>query len=125
MTASGHVADPDITYDVAILGNHLASGLLAAILARHGVRVVLMGAPADQVEPSGDSTVPYTTAVFQLLAERFEVPEIAAFAHFVDLPERVRRSSGIKKSLAFLHHTPGRGHEPRHTVQFHVPGEHN
>ncbi|HET8660527.1 MAG TPA: hypothetical protein VFM55_16180 [Micromonosporaceae bacterium] len=125
MTASGHVADPDTTYDVAILGNHLASGLLAAILARHGVRVVLMGAPADQVEPSGDSTVPYTTAVFQLLAERFEVPEIAAFAHFVDLPERVRRSSGIKKSLAFLHHTSGRKHDPRHTVQFHVPGEHN
>ncbi|GFJ91626.1 hypothetical protein Prum_052680 [Phytohabitans rumicis] len=116
------VADPTTPYDVAIVGGHLTPALLAAVLARQGVRVLLVDGPDRGTEPGGDSTVPYTTAVYQLLAERFDVPEIAAFAHFVDLPERVRRVSGIKKSLAFLHHTPGRRHDPAHTVQFHVPG---
>ena len=119
------VAETGTTYDVAILGSHLASALLAAVLSRQGVNVLLLDAAGDRVDPSGDSTVPYTTAVVQLLAERYDVPEIAAFAHFVDLPEEVRRSSGIKKSLAFLHHSPGQRHNPERTVQFHVPGEHN
>ncbi len=121
----GPVAEPGAHYDVAILGSHLIPGMLATILARHGVRVLLVDAPGDRTLPSGDSTVPYTTAVFQLIAERFDTPEFGAFAHFVDLPEWVRRSSGIKKSLAFLYHSPGRWHDPEETVQFHVPGEHN
>ncbi|MBG6064676.1 NAD(P)/FAD-dependent oxidoreductase [Micromonospora ureilytica] len=114
-----------VSYDVVILGNHLATGLLATVLAKQDLRVLLVGSPDDTVLPSGDSTVPYTTAVLHLLAERFDVPEIASFAHFEDLPEQVRRNSGIKKSLAFLHHTAGRGHDPAHAVQFHVPGEHS
>jgi tetracycline 7-halogenase / FADH2 O2-dependent halogenase len=116
---------PDEPFDVAVLGGHLTGGLLATILARHGVRVLVVPAEGDRTEPSGDSTVPYTTAVFQLLAERFDVPEVGAFAHFTDLPDWVQQSSGIKKSLAFLYHHEGRPHVPEHTVQFHVPGEHN
>lgn len=112
-------------FDVIVLGSHLTTGLLGAVLAKHGVSVLLLDAPGDRTEPSGDSTVPYTTAVFQLLAERFDIPEIAAFAHFTDLPAEVRRTSGIKKSLTFLHHSRGARHQPGHTVQFNVPGEHN
>ncbi|MEU2614741.1 hypothetical protein ABZ570_24625 [Micromonospora sp. NPDC007271] len=115
---------PPAGHDVAIIGSHLASGLLATVLARQGLRVLLVDAPGG-AGPAGDSTVPYTTAVLHLLGERFDVPEIASFAHFEDLPDPVRRLSGIKKSLAFLHHTPGRRHDPAHTVQFHVPGEHS
>ncbi|MET8524213.1 hypothetical protein [Micromonospora sp. NPDC005172] len=117
--------DAPVMYDVVILGSHLATGLLATVLAKQDLRVLLVGSPDDTVLPSGDSTVPYTTAVLHLLAERFDVPEIASFAAFEDLPEPVRRSSGIKKSLAFLHHTAGRRHDPAHAVQFHVPGEHS
>ncbi|MGC4768285.1 NAD(P)/FAD-dependent oxidoreductase [Micromonospora sp. DT44] len=117
--------DAPVSYDVVILGSHLATGLLATVLAKQDLRVLLVGSPDDTVLPSGDSTVPYTTAVLHLLAERFDVPEIASFAHFEDLPDAVRRTSGIKKSLAFLHHTAGRRHDPAHAVQFHVPGEHS
>jgi FADH2 O2-dependent halogenase len=123
--SAGPAAVPGFRYDVAIVGSHLATGLLGAVLARHGIRVLLLDAPGDRTEPSGDSTVPYTTAVVQLLAERFNLPEVGAFAHFTDLPVEVRRASGTKASLAFLHHRPGRKHVPEHTVQFHVPGEHN
>lgn len=111
-------------YDVAVLGSHLTADLLAAILARHGARVVLVDAPGDRAGPTGETTVPYTSEVFTLLAERFKVPEIATFAHFTDLPEEVRRTSGIKRSLGFIYHDEGLEHDPRKAVQFNVPGEH-
>lgn len=111
-------------YDVAVLGAHLTGGLLAAAIARQGVRTVLVDTTQDRARPAGESTVPYTSEVFSLLAERFEVPEIATFAHFTDLPEEVRRASGVKKSLGFLHHDPGREQDARKAVQFNVPGEH-
>ncbi|MFD0308731.1 NAD(P)/FAD-dependent oxidoreductase [Streptomyces sp. NPDC127119] len=111
-------------YDVAVLGAHLTGGLLAAIIARRGVRTVLVDTAEDRARPAGESTVPYTSEVFSLLAERFEVPEIATFAHFTDLPEEVRRASGVKKSLGFLHHDPGREQDARKAIQFNVPGEH-
>ncbi len=111
-------------YDVAVLGAHLTGGLLAAVLARQGVRTVLVDTTQDLARPAGETTVPYTSEVFSLLAERYEVPEIATFAHFTDLPDEVRRASGVKKSLGFLHHDPGREQDARKAVQFNVPGEH-
>jgi FADH2 O2-dependent halogenase len=111
-------------YDVAVLGGHLTAGLLATVLARQGVRVLVVPAPGDGAEPAGETTVPYTAEVFLLLAKRFQVPEIAAFGLFSDLPDRVRADSGIKDSLGFLYHHRGREQQPAETVQFNVPGEH-
>ena len=112
------------SYDVAVMGSHLAANLMAAILAKRGGRVVLVDTVGDQARPVGETTVPYTSEVFSLLAERFSVPEIATFAHFTELPEDVRRTSGIKKSLGFLYHDEGLELDPRKAVQFNVPGEH-
>ena len=117
-------ADPAELYDVAILGKHMAAGLLGAVLSAQGVRVLLVGAPADADQPAGETTVPYTAEVFLLLARRFNVPEIAAFGLFRDLPAEVQATSGVKKSLGFLYHRPGRPQNPAETVQFHVPTEH-
>ncbi|WP_433325174.1 NAD(P)/FAD-dependent oxidoreductase [Spirillospora sp. CA-294931] len=123
-TGASHRPDPDRTYDVALLGAHLATGMLAAILARAGLRVLVAGVPQDATELSGETTVPYTAEVFMLLADRFEVPEIAAFGRFSDLPADLRRGSGIKRSLGFLYHREGTAQDPRESVQFNVPGEH-
>ena len=112
------------SYDVAILGAHLAPAMLAAVLARQGVRVLLIGTEADATAAAGETTVPYTSEVFALLAQRFDVPEIGAFAHFSDMPAHVRAASGIKANISFLHHTAGARQDPRCAVQFNVPGEH-
>jgi len=117
-------ADPDEKYDVAILGRHLATGLLAAVLSRNGVRVLLVDGAQDAAQPAGETTVPYTAEVFFTLASRFGVPEIAALGLTSDLPAAVRSSSGVKHSLGFLYHAPGAEQNPRETVQFNVPGEH-
>jgi len=119
------VSQSQAPYDVAVLGSHFGPAMLAAILAHKGARVLLVDAAGDRVEPAGEATVPYTSEVFALVAERYGIPEIAAFAHFPDLPREVRECSGIKKSLGFLYHTPGVAHDPRLAVQFNVPGEHN
>lgn len=118
-------ADPAETYDVAVLGGHLSGGLLGAILARQGLKVLLVDAPGDRTERSGETTVPYTAEVFLLLAKRFDVPEIAAFGLFPDLPEPMRRRSGMNRSLGHLYHRPGRPQSPKECVQFIVPGEHS
>lgn len=116
--------NPTSPYDVALLGAHLASGLLGAILARQGLRVLLVPSPDDAAELSGETTVPYTAEVFMLLADRFQVPEIAGFGRFSDLPLEIRRSSGVKRSLGFLYHREGAVQDPRESIQFNVPGEH-
>lgn len=111
-------------FDVAVLGSHLSSSMLAAILARSGARVTLVDTAPDRARPVGEATVPYTSEVFLLLAERFNVPEFAGFADFSSLPKEVRSTCGVKKSLGFLYHQAGRPHDPRMAVQFNVPGEH-
>jgi FADH2 O2-dependent halogenase len=118
-------ADPAEKYDVAVLGCHLASCLLAAVLARSGVRVLLVDGADDTVQAAGETTVPYTAEVFFTLARRFDVPEIAALGLTSDLPDTIRRSSGVKRSLSFLYHMPDREQDPRHVTQFNVPGEHS
>jgi FADH2 O2-dependent halogenase len=112
------------TVDVAVLGSHVTTNLLAAILARHGLTVALVPMPGDADAPAGETTVPYTAELFLLLGTRFDVPEIADLAMFDRLPPQLRRSCGVKRSLSFLYHRRGRSQDPREAVQFHVPGEH-
>lgn len=112
------------TYDVIVLGAHLAGGLLATVLARNGVDVLLIDAPGDTTAVAGETTVPYTAEVFFTLAARFGVPELAGFGLTSELPAGLRRASGVKRSLGFLYHQPGRVQDPRQTIQFNVPGEH-
>lgn len=119
-------ADPAVSYDVAVLGSHLAGAVLAAAVARQGYRVLLLDAvEGEDHGPWGETTVPYTAEVFLLIADRFELPEFAAFGAFADLPPEIRRASGVKRSLAFFYHRAGLPQHPEEVVQFNVPGEHS
>jgi tetracycline 7-halogenase / FADH2 O2-dependent halogenase len=111
-------------HDVAVVGVHLSSGLLAAALARRGVDVVLVPSAADEPTPAGESTVPYTAELFALFAARFDLPEVADLGSFGTVPAALRRTSGRKGNLGFLYHRPGRGHSPAEALQFTVPSEH-
>jgi FADH2 O2-dependent halogenase len=121
-----HITDIGGTdrFDVVVLGDHLATALLAAILGRHGVRVALVSTGTDRELPAGETTVPYTAELFALLGQRFAVPEIADMAIFDSLPEHVRDRCGAKRNLGFLYHRAGTTHDPREALQFTVPGEH-
>ncbi|WP_051370758.1 NAD(P)/FAD-dependent oxidoreductase [Streptomyces sp. 142MFCol3.1] len=111
-------------HTVAVLGAHLGGGMLAAILARSGIDVVLVDSPHDATTPAGETTVPYTAEVFELLARRYGVPELSALGHFGQLPAEVRRTSGVKSSIGFVYARPGAPVRPHQVVQFNVPSEH-
>jgi tetracycline 7-halogenase / FADH2 O2-dependent halogenase len=117
------VNDPS-SYDIVILGNHLATGALAAILARHKVRVALVRTSTDRARPAGETTVPYTAELFFLLGNRFQVPELTSMGMFQDLPPELREHCGVKRNLGFLYHRAGTAHEPDEALQFTVPEEH-
>ncbi|MHC3468728.1 NAD(P)/FAD-dependent oxidoreductase [Streptomyces sp. 7R007] len=117
-------ARPLPRHKVAVLGAHLGGSMLAAILARAGVDVVLVDSVHDTAIPAGETTVPYTAEVFELLARRYGVPELAALGHFGQLPESVRRTSGLKSSIGFVYARPGCRVRPHQVVQFNVPSEH-
>ncbi|HWO59191.1 MAG TPA: FAD-dependent monooxygenase, partial [Umezawaea sp.] len=65
-------------YDVAILGSGLAGGMLGAVLARNGVKVLIVDAGTHPRFAVGESTIPYTSGMMRLIADRYQVPELKA-----------------------------------------------
>jgi FADH2 O2-dependent halogenase len=120
----GEAPDRVRQFDVAVVGSHLTTNLLATILAHHGVSVALIDHGDAASAPTDDNTVPYTAELFYLLGSRYGVPEIADMGMFSRLPAEVRRTSGVKQNLGFLYHHRGQAHRPEEALQFNVPGEH-
>ncbi|MEW5985065.1 MAG: tryptophan 7-halogenase [Chloroflexota bacterium] len=105
-------------YDVIILGTGMAGTIVGAILARQGVSVLLIDAKVHPRFAVGESTIPHTSLLLSLLAERYGVPDIEHIA----FPDRIARyvcsSCGIKRSFGFAYHRPGQVYDPREGLQF-------
>ncbi len=112
------VRDP---YDVAILGTNLTAASLAAILGRHGLRVLMVGPGTHPRFSIGETAVPYTSELFRLLAERYHVPEFADLAGFDAITERVSRAVGVGRTLGFVYHGPGGTQDPEDVFQLASP----
>jgi FADH2 O2-dependent halogenase len=95
-------------FDVIILGSGLAGSTLAAILARHGQSVVMLEAGSHPRFAVGESVVPEFGALANILADRFDVPELAFLANFQRLRHHVSANSGIKRNFSFLQHADGK-----------------
>ena len=95
---------PGEAYDVAILGAGMAGAMLGAVLARNGVRVLLIDAGSHPRFAVGESTIPYTSATTRIIAERYQVPEIEALAGFRTIQEKVIPTCGRKQNFGFVYH---------------------
>ncbi|HHO53938.1 MAG TPA: hypothetical protein ENK18_24480 [Deltaproteobacteria bacterium] len=104
-------------YDVAILGAGIGGTLLATVLARHGLRVVVLEAGVHPRFAIGESLIPETSLRFKLLAARYDVPEISWLGTFYDLRDHVSPACGVKRSFAFAWHEPGVPHRGAHSTQ--------
>ncbi|OZM83066.1 NAD(P)/FAD-dependent oxidoreductase [Pseudonocardia sp. MH-G8] len=111
--------EPD--HDVAILGAGIAGSLLACVLARNGVRVLLLDAGTHPRFAVGESTIPYTSVLLKLVAERYQVPEIRHLASFHALRQHVTDSGGLKRNFGFVYHRQGRPQRPEEINQFVIP----
>ena len=106
------------TFDVAIIGSGLGGSCLAAILARHGHRTLLLEAQTHPRFAVGESVIPEFGARSKLLSLVYDVPELGYMSSFQRLRHRVSANSGVKRSFSFLYHHPGREHASKETAQF-------
>lgn len=115
MTLQAHAEDTP--YDVAILGSGIAGSLLGAILARQGARVLLLDRGEHPRFALGESTVPHTSMLMRILADRFSVPEIKHCSAFESLRKKVTSSCGIKRNFGFVYHREGKPQRPEEATQ--------
>lgn len=109
------------SYDVAILGSGLAGGMLGAVLARNGVKVLLLDGGTHPRFAVGESTIPYTSGMTRLIADRYQVPEIKPLASFKGIQQHVTRNCGRKQNFGFVYHRPGEAQDAREINQLVVP----
>ncbi|MFC8449581.1 NAD(P)/FAD-dependent oxidoreductase [Kitasatospora sp. NPDC057223] len=108
-------------YDVAILGSGMAGGMLGAVLARNGVRVLLLDAGTHPRFAVGESTIPYTSGMTRLIADRYQVPELMPLSSFKGIRTKVSRNCGQKQNFGFVYHQEGRGQAADQVNQLVVP----
>ena len=112
----------NMDYDVAIIGSGMGGSALAAILARHGQRVVVFEAKSHPRFAIGESLILETSEMMRALAHFYDVPELAYFSTENFLPF-AGTTHGIKRHFGFLHHQSGQLHDRRRTLQAVIPKE--
>lgn len=108
-------------YDVAILGSGMAGGMLGAVLARNGVNVLLLDAGTHPRFAVGESTIPYTSGMTRLIAERYNVPELKPLSSFKGIQQHVSPSCGRKQNFGFVYHREGESQNSEEINQLVVP----
>ena len=108
-------------YDVAIMGSGIAGGMLAAVLARNGVSVLLLDAGTHPRFVIGESTIPFTSGMTRIIADRYDVPEIKPLSSFRGVQKHVSRNCGRKQNFGFIYHQQGRSQHPEQVNQLVVP----
>ncbi|CAO5176773.1 Monodechloroaminopyrrolnitrin halogenase PrnC [Frankia sp. AiPs1] len=104
-------------YSVAILGSGIAGSTLANILARHGHSVLLVDSGSHPRFALGESTIGETTYLLKLLAERFDVPELAHVSSFEGVRSHVTSACGVKRNFGFVYHRDGLVQDPAEVTQ--------
>ena len=105
-------------FDVAVIGGGVGGATIAAILARHDVRVVIIEASSHPRFAIGESTVPDTTLGLRNLALHYDVPELANLATHGAVRRFVSPASGVKRSFVFAHHREGEPFRAEECNQF-------
>ena len=105
-------------FDVAILGNGLSGSLLATILGKQGVSVALIDADQHPRFAVGESTIPHTSLVVSLLAEKYGLPELEHLVDTDGLAKHVCTTCGIKRHFGYVYHRLGQAYDPKEGLQF-------
>jgi tetracycline 7-halogenase / FADH2 O2-dependent halogenase len=114
------VADGTTPYDIAIIGSGISGSTLGAILARHGLKVIVFEAGMHPKFAVGESMILETSETMRAMAELFDVPELAFFSseHYLS---QIGTSHGIKRHFSYLHHTEGQPQDRRRSLQAVIP----
>lgn len=91
-------------YDVIILGSGIAGTILGTILASNKISTVLVDKDSHPKFAIGESTIPQTSAMLKVLAERYNVPEFYNLSSFQNIITNVSRNCGMKRNFGFVYH---------------------
>jgi FADH2 O2-dependent halogenase len=98
-------------YDVAILGSGIGGSMLACILAKHGVKTLLLEGGTHPRFTIGESLIPETGIRLRILGEKYGVPEIGWIGSFHALRDNVSSNCGVKRSFTYMYHSAGKEHQ--------------
>jgi len=105
-------------FDVAILGSGMSGSTMAAVLAKRGVSVLLLDGEVHPRFAVGESTIPHTSLLISLLAEKYGMPELDHTTYPERLADHVCTTCGVKRTFGFAYHRPGEMHDRREALQF-------
>jgi FADH2 O2-dependent halogenase len=100
-------------FDVAIIGSGLSGSMLACILSKKGVSVVLIDESTHPRFAVGESTIPHTSLLTLVLAQKYGIPELENLAHPDRIADHVCSTCGIKRAFGFAYHRPGQIYDCR------------
>jgi len=112
-----HIRD-QLRFDVAILGTGMSGTILGAILARKGVDVVMIDEKPHPRFTVGESTIPHTSLLLSILAERYGIPEIDHLTYPDRIAKHICTTCGIKRSFGFSYHRQNEPYDHRMGLQF-------
>lgn len=107
-------------YDIAIIGSGISGSSLGAILARHGLRVIIFEAGVHPKFAIGESMILETSETMRAMAELFDVPELAFYSSENYIPH-IGTSHGLKRHFSYLHHSEGQPQNLRRSLQAVIP----
>ena len=93
--------------DVAILGAGISGTILSLILAKNGVRTMILDQGVHPRFALGESPLRATTLWLRALATRFSVPELDVIANLSKINQQVSTKCGVKNGFGFVYHTEG------------------
>jgi FADH2 O2-dependent halogenase len=99
-------------YDVAILGSGIGGSILACILAKRGIKTLLIEELSHPRFAIGESLIPETGVRLRILAEKHGVPEIGWMGSFHALRDNVSSNCGVKRAFSFMYHRKNERHHP-------------
>ena len=88
--------------DVAILGSGLAGTIIGAILARNGAETVVLDKNAHPRFAIGESTIPQTSLMLKVLADRYDVPDFHNMSSWSRIDSSVTKACGVKLAAGFV-----------------------
>lgn len=106
-------------FDVIILGSGIGGSTLAAILAKHQSRVLMIDKKSHPRFAIGEAMTSHTEILFSLLSHHYSIPEFDNLSSFHKISENISASAcGYKESFGFLHHQEGREQSPQERIQW-------
>ena len=106
------------SFDVVILGSGISGSIMAAILAKQGVSVLLVDSDVHPRFAVGESTIPHTSLLISLLAEKYGIPELEHTVFADRLARHVCTTCGVKRTFGFAYHRAGTTYDRSEGLQF-------